>query len=523
MGHLTGMQSSELSRALGDSVIEPIAYGRVESLTWKPVEVAASCLKVSKILVPINFSTRTVGAVRYAAALAELFGASIWLLHVVPCDSFTHNLDHLGLIGSYDEVVSMGARLLSKLICAEIAPYLRGGTLLRVGDPVQEIIAAAKTLDMDLIILSSDGDSGRKHPLSIGVAERVVRQQPCLTLTLRHELLLSTRTVRTLPWKNILVPVDLTEFSRRTVKWAKGLAERLGAKITIRYAPGLFAESATAKTTQQSPLQDRESKTIELQLAEWANLEALGVIEVDLHPEMDKPSARVVGQMLSRAGSDLIVTRIPQYSWWHSLMHGDAAEQLRRVAPCPVLSVPEKDLGHLPMKQPPRTSGVKCPIALTGHQVSAPAIPVKRAGTVQPRRRALATVYEAVFRQLTFLMCGGAWRGPALLGMAGTAVVLPWKKLRGGGSGADLGGGRTKPNQVQTHALKTVPASRPTAYANVQSLQANVLPAKEGGLTPSPSNFLWTLYKQIRTAPVIRPGRWPNRSISIVLHPERNP
>ena len=43
---------------------------------------------------------------------------------------------------------------------------------------------------------------------------------------------------------------------------------------------------------------------------------------------------------------DLIVTGLPQNSWCHSLAHRDAAEQLRRVAPCPVLSVPDKDLEH---------------------------------------------------------------------------------------------------------------------------------------------------------------------------------
>jgi nucleotide-binding universal stress UspA family protein len=340
------MQPSELSRARVDSVVDPIAHYRGENLAQMPAKVAASRFKVNRILVPINFSTTSLGAVRYAASLAEWFGASVCLFHVVPCDSFAQNLHHLGLIHSYDEVLSMGARLLIKLIRAQLAPYLRGGTSLRVGNPAQEIIDAAKELDMDLIVLSMDGDSGLKHPFSSGVAEGVVRQQPCLTLTLRHELLLPARTVRTLAWRNILVPVDLTEFSRLTVKWAAGLAERLRAKITIRYAPGFFGEKPIRKTAQQSLFKAKESKAIEFQLAEWANLGAREAVEVDLLPEMERPDAHVVGQMLRRAGSDLIVTGIPRYSWWHNLVDGGAAEQLRRVAPCPVLSVPEKDLEH---------------------------------------------------------------------------------------------------------------------------------------------------------------------------------
>lgn len=139
------------------------------------------------------------------------------------------------------------------------------------------------------------------------------------------------------------------------------------------------------------------------------------------------------------------------------------------------------------MKPPPNTFGLKGLIALTGHPVPAPAIVVTGAGTVQPRRRALATVCEAVFRQVAFLMYGGTLRGPALLGTAGTAVVLLWKRMRGGGSGAGLGRGETEPNQVQTHALKTVPASRPTACTNVRSSQASSMPAEEGTGTTNPS------------------------------------
>jgi nucleotide-binding universal stress UspA family protein len=299
---------------------------------------------VNKILVPTNFSATSLGAVRYAASLAEWFGASVCLLHVVPCDAFTHNLQHWGLLGRHDEVGGMGERLLIKLACAEVAPDLRGGTSLRVGKPAQEIVAAAVSLGMNLIILSIDGDSGLKHPLSSGVAEGVVSQQPCPTLTLRRELLFPATTTHPPTWSNILVPVDLTEFSRRTLKWAADLAERLRAKITIRYAPGFFAEAPIPKAAQQSLFRARVSKAIELQLAEWTNLGARGAVEVDLLPEMETPDSHVVGQMLRRAGSDLIVTGTPRYSWWHNVVHDASAEQLRRVAPCPVLSVPENDL-----------------------------------------------------------------------------------------------------------------------------------------------------------------------------------
>src|ERR1039458_1823985 len=112
---LTGMQPSELSRARVDSVVDPIAHYRGENLAQMPAKGAASRFKVNRILVPINFSTTSLGAVRYAASLAEWFGALVCLFHVVPCDAFTHNLQHWGLLGRHDEVVGMGERLLIKL------------------------------------------------------------------------------------------------------------------------------------------------------------------------------------------------------------------------------------------------------------------------------------------------------------------------------------------------------------------------------------------------------------------------
>lgn len=340
---LLRQSTGTLNRRSANLSTDPISLGDAQAP--EPLAEHVFRPKVNNILVPIDFSSASLDLVRYAVAVGELFGASIWLLHVVPCDPFTQNLRRLGLCRSHDEALSTGPPRLAELARAEIAPGLRGGTLLRVGDPVPEIIAAAKTIDADLIILSLEDVPGVKPPPSAGVAKRLLRQQPCLILTIRRELLLARRTARLpLAFHNILVPVDFTESSRSTVRWAAGFAGLLGAKITLRYAPGLLAEQPVAKPTQPAPLPTTESKTLAFPLAAWSNLPAFGPVVVDLLPEMEKPDAHILGQMLRRAESDLIVTSTPRYSWWHNLVHDPAAEQIRRVAPCPVLSVPQKDL-----------------------------------------------------------------------------------------------------------------------------------------------------------------------------------
>jgi len=41
-------------------------------------------MPLSRILVPVDFSERSMGASRYAEALHEVFGSSLTLLHVLP-------------------------------------------------------------------------------------------------------------------------------------------------------------------------------------------------------------------------------------------------------------------------------------------------------------------------------------------------------------------------------------------------------------------------------------------------------
>jgi nucleotide-binding universal stress UspA family protein len=57
----------------------------------------------------------------------------------------------------------------------------------RIGRPASEIAAAAKELDVDLIIISTHGHTGIKHVLLGSVTENVARLAPCPVLVVREE------------------------------------------------------------------------------------------------------------------------------------------------------------------------------------------------------------------------------------------------------------------------------------------------------------------------------------------------
>ena len=58
--------------------------------------------------------------------------------------------------------------------------------LVRYGRSFHEIAEAARTLKVDLIILSTHGYTGLKHALLGSATERVVRHAPCPVLVVRE-------------------------------------------------------------------------------------------------------------------------------------------------------------------------------------------------------------------------------------------------------------------------------------------------------------------------------------------------
>jgi nucleotide-binding universal stress UspA family protein len=58
-------------------------------------------------------------------------------------------------------------------------------TAVRWGTPVEEIVAYAREASVDLIVIATHGRTGLSHVLLGSVAERMIREAPCPTLTIR--------------------------------------------------------------------------------------------------------------------------------------------------------------------------------------------------------------------------------------------------------------------------------------------------------------------------------------------------
>jgi nucleotide-binding universal stress UspA family protein len=144
-------------------------------------------LTINRILVPIDFSEHSKGALKYAIPFAEQFVASIDLIYVVeptvyPAD-FTFG--QVGFPNVEEELRVRGARDLDKLIEEEIAGRVKARRVIKTGKPFYEINQYAREANIDLIIIATHGHTGVEHILFGSTAEKVVRKAPCPVLVVR--------------------------------------------------------------------------------------------------------------------------------------------------------------------------------------------------------------------------------------------------------------------------------------------------------------------------------------------------
>jgi nucleotide-binding universal stress UspA family protein len=165
---------------------------RDEGLMEK-ASIAGSAFQIRNILVPVDFSECSEKALRYAMPLAEQNKAAITLLHVTP-GCVTGGFSAVDYVQLRGEMRASAERQLSALAAQRENDNVKVQFCTAEGDPAAEIIAAAKKLPADLIVISTHGRTGLTHALLGSVAEHVVRRAPCPVLVVRereHEFLQS--------------------------------------------------------------------------------------------------------------------------------------------------------------------------------------------------------------------------------------------------------------------------------------------------------------------------------------------
>ena len=141
--------------------------------------VKVSYPRLQRLLVPLDFSGKSRQALRYAVPLAQKFSARIHLVHVLPADGKKDR----------DETIQQRMAALKRLgQMAEqyIPPRLRAEYVVLSGKPANAILALAAEHSIDLIVLTTKGESGVRRALVGSTAETIMRQATCPVMSVRR-------------------------------------------------------------------------------------------------------------------------------------------------------------------------------------------------------------------------------------------------------------------------------------------------------------------------------------------------
>jgi nucleotide-binding universal stress UspA family protein len=153
--------------------------------TKPPKRSRRSHAKPQRILVPVDFSDSSARALQYAAERAAESSGSLIIVHVVPAD---YGWLGIGRDESRDLDRSLQRQAADRLRAfanKHVGDNMTADLEVRIGQPAEEIIAAANESKCDSIVMSTRGLTGLDRYLLGSVADRVVRLAPCPVVLVR--------------------------------------------------------------------------------------------------------------------------------------------------------------------------------------------------------------------------------------------------------------------------------------------------------------------------------------------------
>lgn len=146
-------------------------------------------MKISRILVPVDYSTCSHAALRYALELAAQLQATLDVVHVWDRPSYVSDV----MMTTTEPVSGKSLiRMIQENAQRDLDEFLgdcpvpAGVTLssrLASGDPASALLHELKERKHDLVVVGTHGRTGLSHVLLGSVAEKLVRLSPVPVLT----------------------------------------------------------------------------------------------------------------------------------------------------------------------------------------------------------------------------------------------------------------------------------------------------------------------------------------------------
>jgi nucleotide-binding universal stress UspA family protein len=140
----------------------------------------------TRILVPLDFSSCSLQALRHALTLARICAAEILLVHVLEPLHPGSMLEGAETRRLHELALHEAAHRLGELARTNVKQHAQVRCLVRAGKPFAVIATLARKTGSDLIVVGTHGHTGFPAVLLGSTAERVARRAPCPVLLVRE-------------------------------------------------------------------------------------------------------------------------------------------------------------------------------------------------------------------------------------------------------------------------------------------------------------------------------------------------
>jgi nucleotide-binding universal stress UspA family protein len=285
---------------------------------------------LSKILLPVDFSERSLGAARYAKTLADHFHSELTLLHVLTPPHYEFGALEIG--GSMlTELYTNRAAQVEKELETFLAGELAGTEAKRVvleGDPARQIVEYAHEENVGLIVMPTHGYGPFRQFILGSITAKVLHDADCPVWTGVH--LEEAPQAEPMLFREILCAIDLGPQSCKALEWATAMQKEFGARLTVVHAMACSpdAEQGDGRRGQEMELAVRD---------DLARLRQSCGTEAELVVEPGDPP-KVVCEMAAKRHAGLLVIGRGSAAGVFGRLRTNAYAIIRQ-SPCPVVSV----------------------------------------------------------------------------------------------------------------------------------------------------------------------------------------
>jgi len=284
---------------------------------------------LDKILLPVDFSERSLGAARYAKTLTGRFGSELTLLHVLTPPHYEFGALEIG--GSMlTELYANRAEQVDKELETFMAGELTGTKATRVvleGDPARRIVEYAHEEGIGLVVMPTHGYGPFRQFILGSITAKVLHDSDCPVWTGVH--LEEAPQARPMAFQNIVCAVDMGPQSCQALEWATAMQKAFGARLTV-----VHAMPCSHNATQD------DARLREMELAvrdDLARMRHSSGTDAELVVEAGE-APKVVCELAQREKAELLVIGRGSAAGVFGRLRTNAYAIIRQ-SPCPVVSV----------------------------------------------------------------------------------------------------------------------------------------------------------------------------------------